>query len=249
MFIIIILNVQMSESGSFKRSMQPTKRLKRRKCAQTALHISHSSQTLTPLIIPSDALQAPTNQSQTMQLEPIQPRTLRPRAKRSHHQIQPTRPRPRPQPQPQPTPTQPQCPEPQLIPTQVPSVPEFSMVNQMPLDAVEAHTNQSQTIQFKPIQSRTVRPRTQRSRPQIQSTQPQPQPRPQIQPTQPDPTQPQCSQLQPQPQSQSTQPQPILLQIPRVQEFTMVNQLPSSSSDDSGDNNGNKIMILPEADG
>lgn len=319
MFIIIIFNVQMSESGPFKKSMQPTKRSKKKKCAQAALHTSHLSQTHTPLIVPSDSFQANTNQShtirpgpiqfqtlgprtqiqpaqpqpqpthtqsqsqpqpiltqipsvqeltmiisevlqaytnksQTIQPEPIQSRSLRTRTKRSRPQAQPPQPQhqiqsTQPQPQPtQPQSTQPEHTQPQPIPTQIPSV-QDTMVNQIISDVLQAYTNKSQSIQLEPIQSQSLRRRTAQSRLQVQPTQPKPQP--QIQPTQPQPqiqpTQPQPQPSQPQPQH--TELQPILTQIPRVQEFTMVNQMASSTSLDSGGNNGNKIMILPEADG
>jgi len=112
---------------------------------------------------------------------------------------------------------------------------EFHVPLVIPTATLQAHTNQSQPQpQPQPRVKFTLPKPTQHQSTQSQSTQPQPT---QPQPTQPQPTQP-----------QSTLPQPS--QIPYMQEFSMVNETPSSSSSHvSGGNDGKKIMILPDGDG
>lgn len=224
-------NVTPSNSRGTKRTMQPTKISRKKKCAQT-----HA-----PLIIPSDTVQTHTNQA-TQPPPRTKPRTKlnRPRPPKAltrlqlRNQSQQSQPQLFLQPQPtqsqrrlQPQPTQPQAP-PQL--------------RRKP----------------QPTQGRSQRQLD--LQPQPTQPQPQPQLRMRPQPTQPRP-QPQIR-LPPQPTQRTSPPppsqsriQPIMSQtIPTQdlewQDFAMINETPSSTtSHSSEESNGNRIPILPEADG
>lgn len=211
-------NVLPSTFKETKRAMQPTKILRKKRYAETRA----------PLIIPSDTLQAYTNQT----TQPP-PRT-KPRSKlnRPRSQPQPIQPQPRlqfrPQSQlrlqPQPTQSQPQLtlPPPRSRP-QPTSPPPQSRPQPTP----------------PPPRSRTqptLPPARTRSRRQPTSLPPQSQP----QPTPPPPRS----------RPPSNKSQTVPTQVLNWREFPMVNETPSSSSSHvSGESNGNKIPILPEGDG
>ncbi|CAJ2663237.1 unnamed protein product [Trifolium pratense] len=224
-----------SYSRKTKRTLQPTKMSSKKKRAQTNA----------PLIIPSDTLQTYSNQatqppsrtkprtklSQSRPTKPLTRLQLRTQSQFSHSQL-PL--------QPQPTELQPQ---PQLG---VQPQPTESRHRLRPQPTVPRPTEPQLRLQPQPT---PPRPQPQlRLQPQPTQPRPQPQLRLQPQPTQPQPTPPR-SQPQPQPQAQPIISQTIPTQVLQCQEFPMVNETPSSSSNHVSESNGNKIPILPEGDG